>query len=114
MDARALRCLLAAAALAAALPAAAAPPDEDCLLPASEADPLADRAGILAAYEQLPQACLVALFGACTHAAGRGLLDFGSAAACSFGYEALLKQRFGGNFRALLAWWNTQRGEALQ
>lgn len=113
MDARALHCLLAAAVLAAALPTAADPIDQDCLLPASQADPLADRAGILAAYEQLPQACLVALFVACTRAAGQGLLDFGSAAACSFAYEALLKQRFQGNFRALLAWWQARRGEAL-
>lgn len=114
MDARVLRCLAAAAALFATLPAAAEAPPPGCELPASQADPLSDRAGILAQYERLPQACLRALFVACSTAASRTLLDFGSAAACSMGYEALLKQGFGGNFRALMAWWNTQRSEPLQ
>lgn len=113
MDARALRCLVAAAAVMAAQPAMAQA-EADCELPASEADPLADRAGMLAQYERLPQDCLREIFAACSIAAGRTLLDFGSAAICSFGYEALLKQGFGGNFRALMTWWNTQRPQPLQ
>jgi hypothetical protein len=113
MDARALRCLLAAAAVTASVPAAAEVPPP-CELPASETDPLSDRAGILAQYERLPQACLREIFSACSAAASHTLLDFGSAAVCSFGYEALLKQGFGGNFRALMAWWAAQRGQALQ
>ncbi len=113
MDARALRCLVAAAVVTASLPALAESPSPACELPAA-GDPLADRAGILAQYERLPQACLREIFAACSTAASRSLLDFGSAAVCSFGYEALLKQGFGGNFRALMAWWQTQRGQALQ
>jgi hypothetical protein len=112
MHARDLRCLLAAAMVAAAAPAAADPADS-CTLPGAGADPLADRAGLLAQYEQLPQACLQEIVTACTAAASETLLDFGTAAACSFGYEALLKQRFGGNFRALMAWWREERGQAL-
>ena len=114
MDARVLLCLAAAAALTVTLPAAAEAPAPGCELPASRSDPLADRAGILAQYERLPQSCLREIFTACSSAASQTLLDFGSAAACSFGYEALLKQGFGGNFRALMAWWTTQRGQALQ
>ena len=112
MQARALRCLVAAAVVLATPPAAAETADSDCHLPASEVDPLADRAGILAAYEGLPQSCLQDIFTACSRAASHTLLDFASAAVCSFGYEALLKQGFGGNFRALLTWWSSQRQEA--
>ena len=113
MDARALRCLLVTAVLGASLPAPAETLPDRCELPAADVDPLTDRAGILAQYERLPQPCLRALFAACSVAAGRGLLDFSSAAACSFAYEALLKEAFGGNFRALMAWWRAQRNEPL-
>lgn len=114
MDAIAVRTLFVAAALLAAAPAGAESSVENCTLPASDADPLADRAGILAQYERLPPACLRALFHECTRASGEQLLDFGTAAVCSFGYEALLSQAFGGNFRALMAWWRAQREEAVQ
>jgi hypothetical protein len=115
MDARALRCLaIAAAAVTATLPVHAEVPPALCELPASDVDPLTDRAGILAQYERLPQPCLRAIFHACSTASSETLLDFGSAAVCSFGYEALLKQAFGGNFRALMAWWHTQRAPAVQ
>ncbi|HEX7889601.1 MAG TPA: hypothetical protein VF522_09605 [Ramlibacter sp.] len=115
MDARALRTLLLAATVAIALPPAAgetvAP---SCELPASDVDPFTDRAGILARYERLPPACLYEIFLACSAAANESLLDFGTAAVCSFGYEALLSQGFGGNFRALMAWWRTQQGHPTQ
>jgi hypothetical protein len=115
MRATALCGLLAATAVAIALPADAAEPEaRSCELPAAGADPLTDRAGILAQYERLPRACLDEIFATCTAAASRSLLDPGSAAVCSFGYEALLRQGFGGNFRALLAWWRSQRNESLQ
>lgn len=114
MDARTLRILLLAAATWAALPAAAESGPFSCELPAAESGPLGDRAGMLARYERLPRTCLHEIFAACSTAAGRSLLDFGSAAVCSFGYEALLSQGFGGNFRALMAWWRNQRAEGLQ
>lgn len=107
--------MLLAVALTAALPAVAgdrAAPS--CELPASAVDPLTDRAGVLAQYERLPRACLHEIFAACSTAASESLLDFGSAAACSFGYEALLSQGFGGNFRALMAWWQAQKSRAVQ
>lgn len=114
MDARALRGLFLALAFFATLPSPAETIAPTCELPAADVDPLQDRAGILAAYERLPDECLRALFSACAEASSRGFLDFGTAAVCSFGYEALLKQGFGGSFRALLAWWHSQRPPALQ
>lgn len=85
-----------------------------CDLPATQAHPLADRAGMLAEYERLPRACLDAIFASCTQAADRGLVDPGSAAACSFGYEALLKKGFGGDFGRLMAWWRSERPTRVQ
>jgi len=114
MQARALRCLVAAAFVVATPPAAAETADSDCRLPAGELDPLANRAVILAAYEGLPRSCLQDIFTACSSAASHTLLDFASAAVCSFGYEALLKQAFDGNFRALLTWWTSQRPQPGQ
>jgi len=111
MQANALRCLVAAVMVMATPPAAAQAADSECHLPAIDIDPLANRASILAAYEGLPQSCLQEIFAACSSASSQTLLDFHSAAVCSFGYEALLKQGFGGNFRALLTWWSSQRPE---
>lgn len=109
MPFHALRHLVVAASLLAAASARAEPQAEACVLPGDGADPLGDRAGLLAEYERLPQSCLQELVRTCTSISNRSLLDFGSAAACSFGYEALLSQRFGGDFRALMAWWNSER-----
>jgi hypothetical protein len=114
MEANALRAALLVAALSAALSTVAAETTAlSCDLPGSGEDPLTDRAGLLAQYERLPHACLQEIFVACSTAADAALLDFGSAAVCSFGYEALLSQRFGGSFRALMAWWRAQREEGL-
>ena len=115
MPTPALRHLVLACTLLAVTGAHAEPLGEGgCVLPGDGRDPLADRAGLLAQYEQLAPACLQDLVLACTAMTNRALLDFGSAAMCSLGYEALLSQHFGGNFQALLAWWNSERGTALQ
>jgi hypothetical protein len=115
MPAHVLRGLVAAAAVFAALPSwAQQGPAGACEMPAAEADPLSDRAGMLAEYQRLPQHCLQALVTTCSEAANRTFLDFGSAAVCSFAYEALLTQGFGGDLRALLAWWSSQRNASLQ
>ena len=112
MPARILRRLLAAATALAALQAWSSGLDgaARCDLPGADAHPMADRAATLARYERLPQACLQDIFAACSQASGRTLLDPGSAAVCSYGYEALLRQGFGGSFPALLAWWRSQGG----
>jgi hypothetical protein len=63
-------------------------------------------------YQELPRHCLRAVFTRCSAQADEGLLDLGSAVACSDGYEALLKREFNGDFQALLAWWRqTRRAE---
>lgn len=107
---------LAALATALVLAGAGASglPAPSCELPASEGDPLADRAGLLARYEQLPPACLAEIFRACADAADRALLDFGSAASCSLGYEAWLSKGFGGDFGRLMAWWRGERSTRVQ
>ena len=115
MDAKALRCLLAATAITVAGPAARADAAaETCEIPGDGVDPLTNRASLLAQYERLPHACLQQIFTACSTAANQSLLDFGSAAVCSLGYEAWLKQGFGGNFRALITWWRTQGGGSVR
>ena len=115
MPNHALHCLVFACALLAATSARADPlSDGSCVLPGDGRDPLADRAGLLAEYERLPPTCLQDLVLACTAVTNRAMLDFGSAAVCSLGYEALLSRRFGGNFQALLAWWNSERAATLQ
>ncbi len=112
MDARALPFLVAAAMLAASPAANAA--TGACELPAQEADVLAERDTLLQRYERLPQHCLQAIFRECTAASAQSLLDFGSAAVCSLGYEALLKNGFNGNFHALIAWWRSERPQPAQ
>ena len=113
MDARTLRGALAVAVLAAG--AAAAHADDEasaCPLPGAHADPMADRAGLLAQYQRMPPACLQEVFATCNAASSQSLLDFGSAANCSLAYEAFLHQRFNGDFRELMAWWRSQQAQA--
>jgi hypothetical protein len=112
MEARSLGCLAIALAAMASLPAVAQTEAQaqPCRVPGPASDPLGDREALLAQFERLPQSCLQEIFRACSDVSNRSLLDFGSAATCSFGYEALLKHGFGGNFHALMAWWSNDRG----
>jgi hypothetical protein len=100
-----------AALLGAAVPeqAIAQEPLSSCSVLPSSVDLVMDRDGARSRYEQLPLHCLKAIFMQCADAASEQVLDFGSAAACSIGYEALLKRGFSGDFEALLAWWRTGR-----
>jgi hypothetical protein len=107
-----LRKLLLVALVGTAGLALAQAPDPTCQPPEHDGNPLAARADLLRAFERLPQHCLRDIVKACTAAADTMLLDQGSAAACSLGYEALLKQGFGGNFQALMAWWRSERASA--
>lgn len=105
-------CALAAAAIGApGEPAGSPRGDAACSVPAADAGahPLGSRAETLARFQQLPNRCLKDFFLACNGAAGHSLLDLGSAAACSIGYEALLSSGFQGDFHALLAWWRGAR-----
>lgn len=74
---------------------------------------LAERSATIASLEQMPASCLKALFVECSDSADQWLLDLGSAALCSMGYEALLHKGFGGDFRAMMAWWQRDRDARL-
>jgi hypothetical protein len=59
-----------------------------------------------------PSPTLAALentFWRCDHAATKGLLDIGAASICSEVTETLRKQKFDGDFDALLAWWQVNK-----
>ncbi len=97
-------------------PWAGSPLGGECQVEGSGVHPLLDRHGMLSRYEQLPPHCLKAIFLRCSAQANQQMMDFGSAAACSVAYEALLRRDFAGDFQALMAWWRTQRtdGSAIQ
>lgn len=111
MKSKAVRCAIACVAIWAVWPAVAQAQPSDCRAPALPTHPLAQRGETLTWFEQMPEGCLKVLFMECAEAAGEQILDLGSAAICSIGYEALLKRGFGGDFHALIGWWRSQRGE---
>ena len=84
-----------------------------CRVAASRIQPLAEHARVQAEFAQLSGACLKELYLRCSRESSQGLLDFGEAALCSSGHEALLKSEFGGDFNALLAWWRVHRDDPL-
>lgn len=108
MNTKALRWVVLVAALGMAGPVEAQAPTAECGADPPDVAPLADRAAALESFERLPESCLKALFVVCADAAGRQLLDMGSAAMCSISYEALLKRGFGGDFHALMGWWRAR------
>lgn len=55
---------------------------------------------------------LESAFWACDHAATRRPLDSGDAVACSVATEELKRVRFGGDFDAMLAWWQRSKAAA--
>ena len=70
---------------------------------------IGDRSGAIASMENLPQSCLKEMVIECSRNADTAVLDLDTAAVCSTGYEALLRKGFGGNFKALIAWWQSER-----
>ncbi len=52
-------------------------------------------------------------FWLCEHAASQSLLDPGTAMKCSVATETLKAQRFGGDFKAMLAWWQANKDAQL-
>lgn len=110
MHSTVLRCLLVATVVALAAPARAEIQSAGCDSADQQPISLTDRGAALAQFERMPQSCLRAIVRQCTAAAGDAMLDVATANACSFGYEALLKKGFGGDFQAMLAWW---RGEQV-
>lgn len=85
--------------------------DAQCRAPVPHDRPLANRSETIASMERLPESCLQAILVACNDGANRTILDLGSAAMCSMGYEALLRKGFGGSFPAMLMWWERTKPE---
>lgn len=105
MPAHASCSLVFAASLCMAAPAAAEVVDAECRIDERNFNLFLDREAIIASYEQLPDRCLKLVFRECSNAANQAMLDGRTAAHCSMSYEALLRRSFGGDFRALMAWW---------
>src|SRR5437764_1077225 len=103
---------LAAACVAGSARAGTAQ-DSECRAAVSQAQPLANRNATIASLEQMPDSCLKSLLVECSENAGQRLLDLGSAAVCSMGYEALLHKGFGGSFGAMMVWWQRDRDARL-
>lgn len=68
-----------------------------------------ERDTMRAHIEGLPDPDLERLFLRCSRESSERLMGFGEAAVCSFGFEALKKRKFGGDFNAMLAWWRLHR-----
>ena len=58
-------------------------------------------------------AALERKFWLCEQAATQSLLDPGTAMECSVATETLKAQRFGGDFQAMLAWWQANKDARL-
>ena len=82
-----------------------------CRAPVPPGNVLTHREETISRMEQLSETCLKVLMVQCSESANMQLLDLGSAAMCSMGYEALLRKGFGGSFVAMMMWWKGERAE---
>jgi hypothetical protein len=105
--------ILAAPMLAWAAHAHAGEQDAEQCTAEVPAAPLADRTGTIASFERLSDTCLKRIAIECSDATNEHVLDLGAAAICSMGYEALLAKSFGGNFQAMLAWWQREHTQPV-
>ena len=105
--------VLVAMTCVAAHAQSASPQDPPCRPALAGGHPLAHRAATIASLEHLPESCLKSMLVRCSDNADERLLDLGSAALCSMGYEALLRKSFGGSFGAMLVWWQRDRDSRL-
>ena len=76
---------------------------------ASDTGMSAGREALLAAYEVMPRTQLEDLFLHCDARASREMLDAGDGIVCAMAWDTLLKNQFGGDVRAFLAWWWPRR-----
>lgn len=80
----------------------------ECRADLPQGHPLANRSGTISSMERMPESCLKSFLAECSETANERLLDLGSAAVCSMGYEALLHKSFGGSFHAMMVWWKRE------
>jgi hypothetical protein len=83
-------------------------PEAACELPRFTDGLLAHREEGVSRFEAMSSSCRKALVVRCNQSARTQLLDLGTAAVCSVGYEALLRRDFAGDFHKLMAWWQAQ------
>ena len=69
----------------------------------------ASRESLLAAYELMPRSELEELFLQCDARASREMLEAGDGIICAMAWDTLLKNQFGGDVGAFLAWWRPRR-----
>lgn len=104
------RVLAAAALCGCAWAAQAGEAAAQCEAPTAQGSVMfPDREETISSMQEMPESCLKSLVVLCGRSADQRLLDLGSAAMCSMGYEALLRKSFGGSFHAMMAWWRGQR-----
>ena len=63
----------------------------------------------IAAFEQLPEPALRAIFLRCDRESRERVLQFDEGVRCALAWDALLKRGFTNDVGALLAWWKDQR-----
>jgi hypothetical protein len=81
--------------------------------PALVADPwTAGREGLVAFYDQMPEAALRQAFLRCDREASRRMMDFAEGVHCAVAWDTLLRRDYAGNVDKLLDWWRKQRIEA--
>ena len=93
-----LRMLVSAAVACAAVRAMAVAPEGPV------GSPSPDARNPIEAIQQLSEADLKRFYLGCARASVRNQLAGGEIALCSVGYERLLQDIFGGDFRAFLEW----------
>lgn len=96
-------------AIVAAASANAQSDPASCQAQLASSEAIIDRDVGLSKFERLSDQCLKDHFMECSTQSSKGMLDSGTAASCSVGYEVLLNRGFAGNFQSLLAWWRSQR-----
>jgi hypothetical protein len=100
--------ILAGALAAALCIQAAATPAPDSSL---SFGPFAEREGLLAEFDRMPEADLEAYFLRCSRSSSQRMMGFDEAVPCAMSWDALLPRRFGGQVQALLDWWRVHRDD---
>jgi hypothetical protein len=67
------------------------------------------RAALVAAFDAMPTPRLQAMFLQCARESSERAFGMDEAVPCAMAWDTLLQREFGGDVRALLAWWRGQR-----
>ncbi|HEU0204585.1 MAG TPA: hypothetical protein VFR86_29590 [Burkholderiaceae bacterium] len=100
-------CSLLAAGLLAGGTAFAQGPDPRGVAAMGAAEPLQ------AHFERIPEQQLKGVVLNCAREAATRVLGYDEAIPCSIAWETLKRRSFGGDFTALLAWWQAHRDDPV-